>query len=210
MNSTLRTFITIFLTAIVVGPATYVYVSRDLETSFEVKEESSDTQPEENILEEAVVIPSNIVEYSYPETGVAIQFELPEGYGAVKDQVGEGNLQVTYHVGKLDTESSATVLQAPISMGMTTSVTIVPSNNPEVVTLEDWREKAGVYDGSGAFETETIELAGVTATLFSIGGLSTEYLIQFVKDKNYYAIHTEGSMETEDIVKIIETFSFTN
>lgn len=35
------------------------------------------------------------------------------------------------------------------------------------------------------------------------------WVVQFVKDKNSYEIHVEGTLEDEAVAKLIDTFSFT-
>lgn len=124
---------------------------------------------------------ANIVRYSHPPSGIVIQFELPEGYGAVEDPEGEGTFQVSFLIGKLAPESGTHVLLASSD-----SVRIIPSYDPRIVTLEDWRAKGSVSDSADATDAQHLTIAGVDATILTFSGMGETKVIQFVKDKNYY------------------------
>ncbi len=188
MNSVLKTFSTILVTAALVGIGTYAYVK-------------TDTQ-----VEETPITTPNIVQYSRPESGIALQFELPEGYGAVEDTEGEGLFQVKYYIGKMAPESGKNVLRSSLSVA--DYVKIIPSYDSEIITLEDWRATGDVYDGSDALETKDLMIAGVSATVSTFPAMGETWVVQFVKDKNYYEIHVEGSLEDEPVARVIDTFGF--
>ncbi len=149
---------------------------------------------------------TNIVRYSRPSSGIAIQFELPEGYGAVENPEGEGTYQMSYLIGKFVPESGPHVLQASLSVA--DSIRIIPSYDSKVVTLEDWRATGSVDDETDALNVQSLEIAGVPASVSTFGGMGVTKIIQFVKDKNYYEIRTGGALEDEAIAKIIDTFTF--
>lgn len=204
MNSLLKTFVTILLTAGVVGFATYSYVNNRTETPVEEDQENNVQDGEKDTASNTT---ANTVAYSRPESNINLQFELPKGNAAIEDIEGEGTLQVKYYIGKLNPESGPNVIRSSLSVA--DYVQIIPSYNDEIVTLEDWRKNGGVYDGSDALETKNLTIAGITAIASTFPAMGETWIVQFVKDKNYYEIHIEGTLEDEVVAKIIDTFSFT-
>jgi len=214
MNSVLKTFLLVLVTAVIAVIVTYMFVSNKLvcPVNGELNCDENDVSVENNESgEPTLVVPTlaepNIVKHSDEKHGIYFQFELPEGYGVVKDIVGEGLYQVKYYLGKFDPESGESVISSSVSMGGA-YLRVVPSYDPEIVTLDDWEETGNIGKLSDVIDTSEIEIAGMTVPVYHLGGFSEYRVVRFVVDKNYYELFVEGNLEGESVSKLIETLKF--